>query len=103
MDSPARKPAAPSTIFATVNRRDTKRLRCAASTDASSAAITCGMPEPAAPGAKRRVAQTMAAVQAGVQSSTAQPPCQCSNCSNSPKAPSAISVNTTTLRPEAMA
>ena len=103
IDSPARKPAAPSTIFAKVRRSETKRRRSVLSTAASSAAITCGMPEPAAPGAKRRVAQTMAAVQAGVHSSTAQPPCQCNRRSNRPKAPSASSVNATTLRPEAMA
>ena len=34
----------------------------------SSVAITCGMPEPAAPGAKRRVTQTQAAVATGIQS-----------------------------------
>jgi hypothetical protein len=50
-DSPASRPHAVSTALAPVNRIETKRLRLLSSTEVSRAAITCGMPEPAAPGA----------------------------------------------------
>ena len=73
IDSPARKPALESTILANDSHSDTKRWRRPGSTEGSSVAITWGMPEPLAPGAHLRVAQTAAAVMAGIQISTSQP------------------------------
>ncbi len=61
---------APRPILATVSLKETKCRRAAEFTWGSMAAMTCGMPEPEAPGKKRRVAQTMKAVSVGVQSST---------------------------------
>ncbi len=76
MDSPAAKPALASAILAKDSHSDTKRPRCVESSAGSSVAITCGMPDPAAPGAQRRVSHTAPAVTAGIHSRTAQPPCQ---------------------------
>jgi len=71
-DSPASKPSEPSSALPSESRSDTKRCRMSAGSVGDSAAITCGIPEPAAPGTQRRVIQTMAAVSAGVHSSTSQ-------------------------------
>ena len=76
MDRPARKPALASTILANDSHSETKRPRWFASSAGSRAVITCGMPEPAAPGAQRRVAHTTATVTTGIHTSTAQPPRQ---------------------------
>ena len=60
------------------------------------------MPEPAAPGAKRRVTQTSAAVQQGVQINGAQGD-QLRIAANAEMAWSLTHVNSTTARPAAMA
>ena len=72
MDRPAISPAVDSPILASVSRSDTKRFCAPGGSAGSSAAMTCGMPEPAAPAKWRRVIQTIAAVRAGVQSKMAQ-------------------------------
>lgn len=61
-----------SRILAMDSLSETKKWRCSGGTAGSTDAMTSGMPEPVAPGAKRRVSQTMAAVQAGVQISGVQ-------------------------------
>jgi hypothetical protein len=48
-DKPANKPQVDSAILAKVSLSDTNRLRLVGDTLPSSAAITCGMPEPALP------------------------------------------------------
>ena len=60
------------------------------------------MPEPAAPGAQRRVSQTMAAVLSGIHSSGSQP-AMATRLLNSCSARSDIQVKTTTVRPAAAA
>ena len=48
-DKPPSKPPAVRTIFAALSFRETNSERCSGATAGSSVAITCGMPEPAAP------------------------------------------------------
>ncbi|GAA4659740.1 hypothetical protein GCM10025794_17200 [Massilia kyonggiensis] len=55
--------------MASDSRKETNRPRSVSPTFVSSVAITCGIPEPEAPGAKRRVHQTTQAVHSGVHTS----------------------------------
>ena len=67
-DSPAKSPAVVSTTLPMASFIDTKCERLSRGVVSSSAAITCGMPEPPAPGSQRRVNQTMPAVTRGIHS-----------------------------------
>ena len=101
-ESPASMPQLVSSILATVSRIDTNRLRSALETSGVNAAITCGMPDPAAPGANRRVSHTMAAVEAGIQSMGPHQNAfsKVTKCSN---ACSVIQVKATTVKPASAA
>ncbi len=66
-DKPASKPPDTPSTLATLSFRDTKRERSLSGVSGASAVSTCGTPEPTAPGAQRRMVQTIKAVRAGVQ------------------------------------
>lgn len=68
-DSPASSAPDASTSLARLSRSDTNSPRCDGEVRVSSAASTCGIPEPAAPGTQRSVNHTSAAVSAGIQTS----------------------------------
>ena len=72
MDKPASKPPVVSSTLASDSRSETNSGRCAGATVASCAASTCGMPEPAAPGAHLKVSQATPALTRGVHSIGAQ-------------------------------
>jgi hypothetical protein len=101
-DMPASRLAAVRPNLAKARRSDTNVERCAGVSAGSSAAITCGMPEPAAPGAKRCVAQTMAAAPSGVTTSGAQGS-WARRLPNACSAASATQVKATTARPASAA
>ncbi len=97
-DRPPSKPADVRPILAKLIFRDTSRGRRPPEIAGSSAAITCGMPEPPAPRTKRRVTQTMAAHRSGVQiRGTHQ--AKSAILLNWANADSASQVNATTTRP----
>ena len=101
-ERPASSPQLDNSIFEKLSLSETYRPRCSRLTSGDSAAITCGMPEPAAPGTQRRVSQTMAAVEAGTHSSGAhqwltRTWVKCS------KASSVIQVKATTVSPASAA
>ena len=54
-------------ILDRLSRNETKRPMLDARSPGVRAAITCGMPEPAAPGTQRRVTASAAVVHKGVQ------------------------------------
>jgi len=108
-DGPSRPLASPpssepavSTALATLRRSDTNWGRSVVATAGSSVAITCGMPEPAAPGAKRRVSHTTPAVQAVVHRSGVSG-CSARMRANASCATSQSLENATTDRPAAAA
>ncbi len=67
---PISEPAV-SSALATLMRSETSVARAGAGRLESSVAITCGMPEPEAPGTNRRVSHSTPAVHAGVHTSGA--------------------------------
>ena len=66
IDSPASNPPDTNPILCSDTRIDTSHVRWAGCRSSSSARTTCGMPEPMAPGTKRRVHHSRATVSAGV-------------------------------------
>ncbi len=97
-DNPPSNPQAVSTILEIDSLIDTNSPRASIGTPGVSAAITCGIPDPAVPGATRKVSQTTAAVQAGVQSNGAHQAFPSSTLNHS-SATSLIQVRSTTVRP----
>ena len=73
-DSPASIAPPSSAAFLMASGSETSARRRSGARLSSSATITCGMPEPAAPGAKRRVSHTSSAVSTGVHSSMSHGP-----------------------------
>jgi hypothetical protein len=101
-DRPASSPQAVRKIFATVSLIETKGSHRRVARPGVRAAITWGMPEPAAPAAKRRVNQTMLAVHKGVQISGAHH-CHCRRLWKCSSACSLNQVKPTTVRPDSTA
>lgn len=83
IDRPASSPPETSPILCSARAGETSHFRCAGVTSSSAARITCGMPEPNEPGAKRRIHHSTSTVSAGVHNSIAQgaaprrPACAC--------------------------
>ncbi len=99
-DNPPSRPPVVRAIFARLRRRETNSPRVPG--PESSAAMTWGMPEPAAPGTNRRVSQTMPAASRGVHSSGNHQP-MLRRSWKMLNACSASAVNATMTRPEATA
>lgn len=76
IDRPASMPALVSATLCSASRSDTRAEARAGAMSSCRAAITCGMPEPAASGAKRRVHISTATVSSGVQTSASPAPNQ---------------------------
>ena len=68
IDRPASRPPDTRPILCSDTRSDTSQALCAGGRSSSSARTTCGMPEPSAPGTKRRAHHSSATVSAGVHS-----------------------------------
>jgi len=67
-DKPASSPPDTPSTLAALSFKDTKRERSLSGVSGASAVSTWGTPDPTAPGAQRRMVQTIRAVRAGVQS-----------------------------------
>ena len=69
IDKPASRPPATRPILCSDTRNETRKERSSGVKPSSRARTTCGMPEPMAPGTKRRVHHSSATVSSGVHNS----------------------------------